>query len=108
MRHGTQSNIHAGTLRTFSEASVCCTSLTCNIPAMALNTHSPHTLLNPTNNPIPAPILEPIPEISDSSSEHNHNQTQPNIFLAPNPPRMSPTSLNDIPNLTEAVAMLGG
>ena len=69
---------------------------------MALNTHSPHTPLNLMNNPVSAPIPKP----SDSTSEHNLNQTPPNIFLALNPPRISLTSSNDIPNLTEAITML--
>ena len=106
MRHSTQSNICAGTLRIISEASVCHASLTHNIPVMAPNIHSPHTSLNPVNNPILAPIHEPIPEPSDSSSEHNPNQTPPNIFLALNPPRMSLTNSNNVPNLAEAITML--
>src|SRR3979490_815951 len=46
------------------------------------------------------------PEHSDSPSEHNHPQSPPNLFAAPNPQRMSTTPLNDVPNLAEAIAML--
>src|SRR3979490_3377492 len=110
MRRSTRSNIHAGTLRTISEASVRSASLTCNPPAMALSTHSLLTPLNPINpvnptTPVQAPNPD-IPECSDSSSEHNHPQSPPNLFAALNPQRMSLTPLNDVPNLTEAIAML--
>src|SRR3979490_2636027 len=107
MRCSTRSNIHAGTLRTIAEASVCRASLTRNPPAMAPSTHSPLTPLNPVNptNPVQTPNPD-TPAHSNSPSEHNPPQSPPNLFAAPNPQRMSSTPSNDVSNLAEAIAML--